>query len=216
VFDNNSSKIKFSVFLFVCILHLLLVIALITHHAKSVTKQQSISISLYTIPKSENAIEKSNPSPTLPEKKITHKKQVKIQPVKSTTKTLTPPPIENKPQPPHPVEALNNNNNPVNNIKRLYIAPTNEKNHPIPQALFNPKPPYPGEAFDNKQEGTVILDVKVAQSGRVLDVKLHESSHYHLLDESALETVKLWIFDTNSIPQEEWIRIPINFKIIDK
>ncbi len=216
MFQKNSQKLNTAIFLFVCLLHVALVMTLVRQRAKVENKQQAITISLFTIPKSQNSIEKSTPSPTPPIKKPTPKKQIikKIETKAFKKEITTPPPVEPI-QPQTPNESINANN-PTNTAKRLYIAPTTENNPPIPQALFNPKPPYPGEAFDKGQEGTVILDVKIAKSGKVLEVKVYESSQHSLLDQSALETVKLWIFNSNSIPKEEWVRIPINFKIVNK
>lgn len=81
----------------------------------------------------------------------------------------------------------------------------------------NPLPVYPPLARQLEQEGRVILQVEVNENGSVRSVLIIKSSGFKLLDESALETVKNWIFmpaTKNSKPVSGTIKIPINFKLI--
>jgi protein TonB len=65
----------------------------------------------------------------------------------------------------------------------------------FPEEAVNPAPPYPPEARDAGQEGRVWLRVKVDATGRVTAISVYESSGYPLLDDSALRTVRRWIYN---------------------
>jgi periplasmic protein TonB len=60
--------------------------------------------------------------------------------------------------------------------------------------LNNPKPPYPMVARRMGYHGRVVLDVEVLAEGKAGDVKLHQSCGYDILDNSAIQTVKIWRF----------------------
>jgi periplasmic protein TonB len=64
----------------------------------------------------------------------------------------------------------------------------------LPQEAVNPAPPYPPEARAAGQEGRVWLRVKVDATGKVTAVSVYESSGYELLDDSAVRTVRRWVF----------------------
>lgn len=59
----------------------------------------------------------------------------------------------------------------------------------------NRPPKYPEEARRRGLEGTVILRLKIAESGQVKDVSLVTSCGHFILDQSAIEAVRKWIFD---------------------
>ncbi len=48
-------------------------------------------------------------------------------------------------------------------------------------------------------EGEVRLDVHVGADGRVIDVRLRQSSGSPLLDRTAIDTVKRWRFDPATV-----------------
>lgn len=58
----------------------------------------------------------------------------------------------------------------------------------------NPKPDYPGIARSRGWQGKVILRVQITEQGKVESVTIEKSSKHDLLDESALEAVKKWLF----------------------
>ena len=67
-----------------------------------------------------------------------------------------------------------------------------------------------------RQEGTVLLEVKLGTQGEQLQVVLLKSSGFPLLDRSALKAVKGWQF----LPQEingkgvsHVVRIPVRFEL---
>lgn len=84
--------------------------------------------------------------------------------------------------------------------------------------LKNPAPAYPYAAIRQGQQGLVMLEVLVDKTGRPTSVKIHQSSGFALLDQSALWTVRRWKFDpahVGFIPTNARIRVPIRF-MLDK
>ncbi|MGL5107119.1 MAG: energy transducer TonB [Plesiomonas shigelloides] len=77
-------------------------------------------------------------------------------------------------------------------------------------------PEYPKASRMRRQEGTVLLEVKLGTQGEQLQVVLLKSSGFPLLDRSALKAVKGWQF----LPQEingkgvnPVVRIPVRFEL---
>lgn len=77
-------------------------------------------------------------------------------------------------------------------------------------------PEYPKASRMRRQEGTVLLEVKLGTQGEQLQVVLLKSSGFPLLDRSALKAVKGWQF----LPQEingqgvsHVVRIPVRFEL---
>jgi protein TonB len=71
----------------------------------------------------------------------------------------------------------------------------------------NAPPPYPAMARRLGEEGEVRLDVHVGVDGNVIEVRLKKSSGSHLLDQTAIETVKKWRFKPATVdgrPVAEW------------
>src|SRR5262249_44719750 len=62
------------------------------------------------------------------------------------------------------------------------------------ERAFNLPPPYPPDALAARLEGRVLLRVAIDAAGRVTDVRVHESSGVESLDQSALTTVRGWLF----------------------
>jgi protein TonB len=85
-----------------------------------------------------------------------------------------------------------------------------------PDYKVNPKPNYPMIARRNGYEGVVFLNVFVLESGRVGRVQLEKSSGYAMLDKSAVEAVRDWIFvpgKRNGVPFASWVTVPIRFQL---
>lgn len=82
--------------------------------------------------------------------------------------------------------------------------------------LNNPKPPYPSVAFQMRIQGTVMLKALVLPDGTCGDVVLARSSGNSFLDESALKTVAQWKFTpakSQGKDVSQWVSIPITFSI---
>jgi TonB family protein len=85
-----------------------------------------------------------------------------------------------------------------------------------PRYSENPKPIYPPAAIKEGNEGTVLLLVEVLPNGRVGEIEVAKSSGYEMLDQSALTTVKRWLFipaKKGGSPFTCWVKIPIVFKL---
>ncbi len=85
-----------------------------------------------------------------------------------------------------------------------------------PNYLKNPEPPYPLAARRRRQEGLVLLAVKVSAQGRALRVELKQSSGVAVLDGAAIEAVRGWEFEparVGSIAIESEIEVPVRFKL---
>lgn len=85
--------------------------------------------------------------------------------------------------------------------------------------LRNPAPPYPWTSLARGEEGLVVLEVTVDQSGRPTNVELEKSSGFPMLDESSLKTVRRWKFDpahVGMLTVESKIKVPIRFVLKDQ
>jgi protein TonB len=80
----------------------------------------------------------------------------------------------------------------------------------------NPPPDYPAQAVRQGWQGTVLLRVKVLQSGAVQAVEIVKSSGKKLLDDAAIHTVERWVFAPStrgSTPIDGFATVPIEFKL---
>jgi TonB family protein len=85
-----------------------------------------------------------------------------------------------------------------------------------PDYKINPKPTYPMIARRNGYAGVVLLRVLILESGKVGKIVLEKSSGYEILDKSAFETVKDWIFipsRRNKVTISSWVTVPIKFEL---
>jgi protein TonB len=83
----------------------------------------------------------------------------------------------------------------------------------------NPVPTYPIEARRRAQHGTVLLRIEVVADGSVERVELAHSSGFDLLDDSAIETVRMrWRFVAarrDGVAVESWCEVPIRFALTE-
>jgi protein TonB len=85
-----------------------------------------------------------------------------------------------------------------------------------PNYGVNPKPNYPKIAKRHGYEGLVVLNVFVMESGNVGKIEIRKSSGYDVLDESALDAVRKWIFvpgKKNGRSISSWVVVPIRFDL---
>ena len=83
----------------------------------------------------------------------------------------------------------------------------------------NPRPPYPPVAFMSRTEGRVLLKVHVLPDGKPAEIQLLQSSGSAQLDKSALDTLAKWELQParkNGEPIDQWIEIPIHFRVLPK
>ena len=77
-------------------------------------------------------------------------------------------------------------------------------------------PPYPTSARRAKQEGLVLLRLKVDKDGRVQNVEIQETSGHTVLDQSAAAAVQTWRFEParrGAQPVDATVEVPIRFKL---
>jgi protein TonB len=80
----------------------------------------------------------------------------------------------------------------------------------------NPAPDYPAQAARQGWQGTVLLRVKVLQSGAVDSIEVVRSSGKKLLDDAAVQTVQRWVFAPSTqgtTPIDGFATVPIEFKL---
>ena len=81
--------------------------------------------------------------------------------------------------------------------------------------LHNPAPTYPAQSRRLKEEGTVLLLVRVSAEGTPLSVEIRNSSGFERLDEAGLQAVRQWRFVPAKRGSENVaasVLVPIQFK----
>ena len=139
-----------------------------------------------------------------------------------------PPKIQHKAPPPIQTSVVASNGEtiaaPVEAVAPVVAAPPEPPPAPEPvRAAFggigyknNPAPDYPAQAVRQGWQGTVLLRVKVLQSGAVDSVEVVKSSGKKLLDDAAIHTVERWVFAPStrgSTPIDGFATVPIEFKL---
>lgn len=82
--------------------------------------------------------------------------------------------------------------------------------------LSNPPPTYPLAAKRRGIEGTVLVRAEISAGGECLRVELKKTSGAGMLDNAALEAVKMWRFvpaKRGSQAVVAWVEVPITFKL---
>jgi protein TonB len=80
----------------------------------------------------------------------------------------------------------------------------------------NPPPDYPTLAVRQGWQGTVLLRVRVLQTGAVESVEVVRSSGKKVLDDAAIHTVERWVFAPSmrgTTPVDGFATVPIEFKL---
>jgi periplasmic protein TonB len=86
----------------------------------------------------------------------------------------------------------------------------------VAQYLRAPVPRYPPAALSARREGSVGLRVVVGTDGRVIDVRVEQSSGFGPFDEAACSAVRAALFKpytVNGEPRVVLVRIPIDFTL---
>jgi protein TonB len=85
------------------------------------------------------------------------------------------------------------------------FSPTHEKVNDLPdtqsgaesdvssvEGEYRPSPVYPAIARARKWEGEILIEVETDPTGKIKTTRLLKTSGYSVLDEAALEVLKLW------------------------
>jgi protein TonB len=86
----------------------------------------------------------------------------------------------------------------------------------VPVYRKNPPPQYPRVARRRGYQGTIVLEVLVNREGRVEKLRVFQSSGYSVLDNSAIRSVKGWLFEPSRRGDEKvemWVKLPVRFKL---
>ena len=82
--------------------------------------------------------------------------------------------------------------------------------------LNNPAPAYPAVSKKTREQGRVMLRVRVDEQGKVENVFVESSSGFTRLDEAAREAVSHWRFLPARLGERAvagWALVPINFQL---
>lgn len=139
------------------------------------------------------------------------------------TAALTPPPVRSLPKPSTREAADEVTQQPT--MSRAASPATQGAEVPSTNVTYevgstkNPRPPYPPAAFMARIEGRVIVKVHVMADGKPSEVQLLQTSGSAQLDKSALDTLAKWELEParkNGEAIDQWIEIPIHFRVLQK
>jgi periplasmic protein TonB len=161
------------------------------------------------------------PAPIIPVSATVVAKASKPAPATTISKTAAPVRIREKtqkkrfpvvtaPSAPPPKKEVPQNNHPRSKASRPATVQATPLYHK------NPKPEYPSLARRRNWQGTVILSVVVAVTGKGKSIQIHRSSGHTILDKSALQSVNSWHFlpgtrGNNTIEME--VLVPVHFRL---
>jgi periplasmic protein TonB len=86
----------------------------------------------------------------------------------------------------------------------------------IPQGGYQHRPAYPSTARRLGVQGTTLLNVLVADDGRVANVVVARSAGHPDLDEAAAAAVRRWRFEPARRGAEKvamWVQLPVEFRL---
>lgn len=162
-----------------------------------------IMVDWIAAPRPEPVVEPPKPKPVhRPVPRPVEKPHLVTAPAETPSPIVAPAP---PPPPPEPVAAAE-------------PPPPAAISAPIFDAAYlqNPTPSYPVVSKRLKEQGRVILRVRVNPGGTADEVQVRTSSGFPRLDESARETVSHWKFVPARRGERavtEWVLIPISFKL---
>ncbi len=86
-----------------------------------------------------------------------------------------------------------------------------------PHYRNKPSPPnYPRKARRKRQQGTVFIRILVSPAAENLEVNVHRSSGFELLDQTAVDAVTAWQLEPASLAGKcvlAWVEVPVEFKL---
>jgi len=184
------------------VIHLLIVVTLVAQVEPEVVKTRTVvMVSMVEITKSSLKL------PTKPESEP--KENLKPESQVQTEPEKVPEP-EPEPEPENKIVEKN---------ETLAFEET-EENIVLPQFqadyLQNPPPVYPSLSQRLKEQGDVLLRVRVGVNGEPLEISLQQSCGYARLDQAAQKAVRQWRFEpaqSNGKPVTAWVVVPFEFSL---
>lgn len=88
--------------------------------------------------------------------------------------------------------------------------------HLIPAYRQNSPPRYPAAARQRGYEGLVLVSAEIRPDGRVGNLSLKKSSGYPILDDSAMDAVRKWLFRPGQrmgVAISMWVDVPVRFAL---
>ncbi len=145
--------------------------------------------------------------PPKPEPKKIKKKKIVTQ-APSTKQVFTKPKATKKNIKPNPPKVI-----PKEAASPLPVPVKKPAVFVSPKPSYQPKPKYPAIARRRGVEGSVILEIFVANDGRVTQAMVIESSGSSALDRAALKTIKTWRFPPSQFNSLSSYKQAIEFRL---
>ena len=125
-----------------------------------------------------------------------------------------PAPAQIEPEPAEPIDE------PPDAVEDAVVIPpqTGALAEMLPSYLRNPAPVYPRLARERGEQGTVLLEAEVLESGRCGRLHVLASSGSRLLDEAAASAIARWQFEPAKRGQQPVavsVQIPVTFRLVD-
>jgi len=189
-------------------LHLLIVAAMVTQVKPEAVKQRSVVMVSMVAP--------VKPTPKLATEHEPEHRQAPKPEAKPTPKLEPKPQVQADVEPEPESQA---ENVPVENTDP-FVPQEMEAEIELPQYqadyLQNPPPVYPRLSQRLKEQGEVLLKVRVGLDGQPLEVNLQQSSGHVRLDQAAQRAVTQWRFvpaQTNGKMVTAWVVVPFEFAL---
>jgi protein TonB len=163
-------------------------------------------------PQKQPVVESAKPKPVNRKPKPGKKPAAKAQPIEKAPAQIIEEHIEQFAQ----TVAVNNTISVSNN--ELEATPTDQLYPPQFHAeyLHNPQPRYPLISRKRREEGEVVLRVKVDAKGLPVTVNIQTSSGHSRLDRAASSAVQKWRFvpaKQGGVNIPAWVVVPIQFNL---
>lgn len=163
-------------------------------------------------PLKQPVVERAKPKPVNTKPKPRNKPVAKVPPIEKAP----PPKVEDQVEQITQAAAVNNPTSVSSGM--LETTPTDQLYPPQFHAeyLHNPQPHYPLMSRKRREEGEVVLRVRVDANGQPETVNIQTSSGHSRLDRAASSAVQKWRFvpaNQGGVNIAAWVVVPIQFNL---
>lgn len=162
-------------------------------------------------------------APVLPPEPVSRPLEMAAESFETTAQSPPPPPNDlprhiESPYSPVPFTTAAEGDDPIS-AEPGVVSPNSQvrsSERIDPTYLDYPEPPFPLAAQRRRQEGVVLLTVRVSAQGRATRVDLTQSSGFAILDEAAEAAVRRWVFEPARLDSQAVaadITVPVHFKL---